>query len=209
MLDLVEVMKKLAINRHIFHSEADFQHALAWEIHKQWPGCSMRLEYKPPYIDTRLYLDLWASNGDEILAIELKYKTRELKTKNGEEIFDLLDQGAQDLGRYDFLKDIQRLEEIVEGNQNITGYGILLTNDHLYWNRPGRNRTVDTDFRIHDDREIKGELTWTEKASEGTKNGRKDMITLKNSYSMEWKDYFKPSNEKNGKFRYLLVEVTH
>ncbi len=44
------------------------------------------------------------------LAIELKYKTRHLLGIVGGEIYDLGDQAAQDLGRYDFFKDIERLE---------------------------------------------------------------------------------------------------
>ena len=33
MLDISDLMTGLAVSRKVFHSEADFQHALAWHIH--------------------------------------------------------------------------------------------------------------------------------------------------------------------------------
>lgn len=32
-IDLSEVMQRLATVRKVFHSEADFQHAFAWQAH--------------------------------------------------------------------------------------------------------------------------------------------------------------------------------
>jgi hypothetical protein len=40
--DLPHLMDALAAQRPIFHSEADFQHALAWEIHTPF-GTSKRV----------------------------------------------------------------------------------------------------------------------------------------------------------------------
>lgn len=33
MFDVEAVLRDLALKRPIFHSEADFQHAVAWEVH--------------------------------------------------------------------------------------------------------------------------------------------------------------------------------
>ena len=54
---------------------------------------------------------------------------------------------------------------------------------------------------------IKGELEWSERASEGTKKGREESISLRGSYELNWRDYSTFNEEKYGKFRYLLVEV--
>ncbi len=48
------------------------------------------------------------------------------------ESFTLLDHGAQLLGRYDFLKDVSRLQQVVAVNPAVRGYAILLTNDSSY-----------------------------------------------------------------------------
>ena len=57
MLDLLGAMRALASHRPVFHSEADFQHALAWQIHRMLPGAVIRLEYRPLPTEP-MYLDL-------------------------------------------------------------------------------------------------------------------------------------------------------
>ena len=55
-------MRELAQRRPIFHSEADFQHALAWEIHALHTDCQIRLERPVKGIDPsrrRPRVDLW------------------------------------------------------------------------------------------------------------------------------------------------------
>ena len=207
MIDIARLLTRLAIKRPIFHSEADFQHGLAWEIHQELPACSIRLEFKPPYLDDRLYLDIWTPNEEATLAVELKYKTRGLRIKVAGETFDLLNQSAQDVGRYDFCKDIQRLEQIVSKRSNVTGYAILLTNDSAYWSQPRSDRTVDASFRIHQGRILTGDLRWGANASRGTMRSREEPISIKGVYELDWKDYSEPSKGSYGKFKYLLVKV--
>ena len=81
-----------------------------------------------------LHVDIWVEQDDKALALELKYKTRALQTLVAEETFVLLNQSAQDVGRYDFVKDIGRVEAIVaDRTWCATGYAVLLTNDPSYW----------------------------------------------------------------------------
>jgi hypothetical protein len=206
MIDISRALKCLGDKRAIFHSEADLQHALAWEIQQLWQKCDIRLEFKPPHLDNRIYLDIWVKYHGTIFAIELKYKTRHLHIQVGEETFDLLDQSAQDLGRYDFLKDIQRLEQIALNHNNMVGYAIFLTNDSAYWTPPKNNQTVDVNFRIHQDRNLNGKLQWSG-ASEGTMHGRKEAIFIKGIYNLKWQDYSELSAKSYGKLKYLLVKV--
>lgn len=207
MIEIKRVLKTLAEKRSIFHSEADFQHALAWEIHQQWLGCSMRLEFKPQHLDKRIYVDIWTFTENDTLAIELKYKTQKLYIEDDKETFDLLYQGAQNEYRYDFLNDIQRLEQVVSVHNDISAYAILLTNDALYW-KPTENQTVDADFRIHDTKEITPrKLSWRLRTSEGTMRGREKPVQIKSTYKLSWKDYSEFKDKENGKFRYLLVKI--
>lgn len=207
MLEIPKLMSELSNERPAFHSEADFQHALAWEIHQMWQKSKVRLEYKPQFFDSRAYVDVWAVIGNNGYAIELKYKTRGLRFDAGGETFDLLDQSAQDLGRYDFLKDIQRLERITSRTDTLTGYAILLTNDPSYWNKSRDDGTIDAHFRIQDGRVLTGTLGWSHGASEGTKRDRQDPIRLQGTYKLEWGDYSEPVRATYGKFRYLVIEV--
>lgn len=112
MFSIPFIMNNLCAQRPIFHSEADFQHSLAWEIHKSLPDSSIRLEIPWSNEDKQNHLDIWVASSDVKIAIELKYKTRGLQALVNGELFSLKDQSAQDLGRYDFLKDVMRLEQL-------------------------------------------------------------------------------------------------
>ena len=109
MFDVHTIVANLSRRRPVFHSEADFQHAFAWQVHSDLPDCQVRLEYRTP-LDERIYIDMWIANI--FLAIELKYRTRKTALQFANERFELRQQSAQDHGRYDFLKDIQRLERL-------------------------------------------------------------------------------------------------
>ena len=41
-----KLMVELSKERRLFHSEADFQHALAYLIHQKYPNTQIRLEKK-------------------------------------------------------------------------------------------------------------------------------------------------------------------
>ena len=201
-------LKGLSERRPVFHLEADFQLALAWYLHEMIPNSQVRPEFKP-FQGEKMYLDIWLQNLS--IAIELKYPTRGLKVKHEGEVFTLLNQSAQDTRRYDFISDISRLERLVDGfDLAKTGFAVLLTNDPSYWEPPrqGWEVTSDAAFRIHEGREIKGEMKWSARAGEGITKGRKDPIRLKGRYNLSWRDYSNLNEEKYGKFCYLVVEVT-
>ncbi len=206
MFDLADVGKMLldlASDRPVFHSESDFQHALAWSIHTSNPDTVIRLE-RPFRLQTSSeYLDLLFANSDCSVAVELKYKTRLHRHHYQEEEFLLKNQGAQDLGRYDFLADVQRLERFVkEGRANI-GCAILLTNDQSYWDAPRRNDTVDQQFRLHEGRVVEGCLAWRSNAEAGTIRSPESAINLRGKYTAVWKPYTKLSELPGGEFRFL------
>jgi hypothetical protein len=63
---------RLREQRPVFYSEADFQHALAWELHLAEPDARLHLE-APLLAGGRERLDLFAWTARGRLAIELKY----------------------------------------------------------------------------------------------------------------------------------------
>ncbi len=207
MINIEKTLTILASQRPVFHSEADFQHAFAWEIHRQLSNASIRLEFPLQLNSKSIHLDIWAAQNDRRLAIELKYKTRALSVRMSSEQFALNNQSAQDSGRYDFVKDVQRLEQITTNQTNTVGYAILLTNDSAYWTPSRDSRPVDSDFRIEEGRTLHGELQWGVGASEGTKHNREEALVLREKYAITWADYSQPSAESYGKFRYTVVEI--
>ncbi len=207
MIQVEHIISELQEKRPSFHSEAEFQHALAWEIHCYHPTAAVRLEIHPGRIGPREYIDIWVKYENTVYAIELKYKTNKIDVVYGGEEFHLLNQSAPDGGRYDFIKDVVRLERFVGGNPGSIGYAIILTNDHNYW-RPTKNlATTDADFRIHDGRTLNGELKWSEATGEGTKEKRENPLVLSSSYQIRWIDYSAFAEKGPSTFRYALLKI--
>ncbi len=209
MLDIEKILKHLVKKRPVFHAEADFQHALAWEIQTHYPSAKIRLEIHPNRVGKREYLDILVVNRNKIYAIELKYKTRNINMTHDGEKFYLLNQGAKDTGRYDFIKDIVRLKGFVSCTKNAVGYAILLTNDYHYWQSAIHSDTVDANFRIGEDRKkLTGQLKWSKKTSAGTIKGRENLLDLgKYSYPINWQNYSNFPTKGPNQFRYLLIKV--
>ncbi|MCY4525739.1 MAG: hypothetical protein OXB89_03940 [Anaerolineaceae bacterium] len=205
MLDICDSLKTLAVKRQLFHSEADFQHALAWQIQQLRPAAEIRLEL-PVAGETRRYLDIAVQDGTERVLIELKYTTREFRIRIGAEAFHLRDQRAQDVRRYDYLKDIERLESMLSEQVGTRGYAILLSNDHTYWTK-GRTDTVDAAFRLHEDSLLSDTRHWDQNTAAGTMRGREDPIHLRGNYRNQWRDYARVGEGSGGEFRYLLQEI--
>ena len=87
------------------------------------------------------------------------------------------------------------------------GYAVLLTNDSSYWKVPGQRATVDADFRVHEGREISGELAWAARAGSGTVKDRESPIQIQGSYRLRWQEYSNFPEKSYGRFRYLVVSV--
>jgi hypothetical protein len=207
-MNFTQLLARLALRRPLFHSEADFQHALAWEIHERHPAAQVRLEYRPKLLRGRIYVDIWVElDSGPTIAIELKYKTRPLVWEREGESYELLNQSAQDAGRYDFLKDVRRIEQLAQASSSVCGAAILLTNDPSYWQTPRPGETADAAFRLHEGQTISGELGWGSGASPGTMRSREAPLTFGTAYRVSWRSYSRLEAPRYGEFRYLLIEV--
>ncbi len=207
MLNVTNLMNALARDRPVFHSEADFQLALALCIRDSIPDGRVRLEYKP-FPAERMYLDIWLPGIG--VAVELKYRTRKLNLEREGESFALRNMGAHDIGRCDFLNDIQRLEALRTLPNARAGFALLLTNDPLYWKPPSSPDTIDAAFRLHEGRTITGKMAWSERAGAGTTKHREEPIRLNGSYDLHWEDYGDSMGDgHNHRFRYLAVRTSY
>lgn len=199
--DIHGVMERLAALRPIFRNRADFLGALASQIEGTAPGCEVLVNCKPfPMVGRSLNIWLPA----EGLAIELKYPTRKLITRWGEEEFALKDR-ARDVDQRDCVAGVQRLERVVsEFDAAKTGLVVVLTNDPNYWSPPQRE-TIGDAFRLDEGRVLSGVLDWSDRAGPGSVQGGRP-ITLTGAYDLRWRDYSALPG-KYGQFRYLAVEV--
>jgi hypothetical protein len=206
MVDLPTLLEGLSKERPLFHSEADFQHALAWRIQVIRPNAHIRLEYRPA-VAGRPHLDIWASTADENLAVEVKYKTRAIDCEVGGESYLLTSHSAQDQGRYDFWKDVGRLERVAREIPRTTGLALLLTNDSALWKISMKANSVDAAFRLDEGRTLTGNLQWGAAAGASTKRGRETLLEIRGTYGLAWRDYSQVPSPRYKQFKYLLVTV--
>lgn len=165
------------------------------------------------------YLDLYVKLNEKIYGFEFKYKTKELSVKNSILSFNLKNQGAQDLLRFEFRKDIHRLEYLkyitIDDNPKIDiGFAVILSNDSTLYNNITKE-TADKELRFSDDTTIKGgSFKWHPKDDKGAwlKEYKYTMdLKLRNEgYSVKWNTYIEIKNNLNKKnciFKYCVVEV--
>lgn len=205
VFNAARVLAVLAKRRSVFHSEADFQFAFAWEAKTAQPELEVRLETHPEP-NVRLDLELIDPNGRGV-AVELKYMTRLWTGLDGGEMFALKNHGASDLRCYDVVKDIARVERFVASRPGWTGLVIALTNEASYWRSTTHGRPTNADaFRLYEGTVLTGERTWGPYTG-GTAKGRETPLILHSTYSMRWTDYSKVDASPAGRFRALVVPI--
>lgn len=208
--DLVQAaINLLTCRRPVYHSEADFQFELAWEIARLDSSVEIRLErpLRLPGAPT-INLDVLLLRDGEAFPLELKYITARLEVVVAGEQFVLKGQGAQDLRRYDVFRDVSRVETLLENGVARQGMSVTITNDRTMWSDAPAIGRVDEAYRLHPGREVTGELVWASHAAAGTIRGRETPIVLRGKHTLNWVPYSKVEAPKNGEFRMLLLEVS-
>lgn len=196
-------MGALARSRPVFHSEADFQLALASEIQQQHSDARIRLE-KRVATQPRIELDIFVELDGYRHGLELKYARSKLEIEVAGELF-ALSTGAPDLDRYDVVRDLMRIERLVREGLIDSGGVLVLTNVTRIWSPAAPDRpTVYEAFRLDEERALSGMLDWSASTGEGTKIGRAQPVELTGTYELRWHDYCALGRTA---FRYLLIPV--
>lgn len=196
-------MQTLAKRRPIFHSEADWQLALAWESQLEPPSAQIRLE-KRVANNPRIALDVLVRLDGKRYGLELKYPRSKLVATFDGEDFRLI-AGAPDLDQHDVIKDLTRLERLVSDNIVDQGGVVVLTNARSVWSSAPRLTPTSFDaFRIHGGRFLTEGPGWGPNTGPGTKAGRAITLTVQGQYTGAWHDY---SNVGTAQFRYTAICV--
>jgi hypothetical protein len=212
-----EIMQDLAKERPIFHSEADFQFALAWKIKEHCQNAEVRLEHPIEGLELpgeknkrRQALDLLIRINDAAVAIELKYITKKnviYRGADGEE-YNLKGQGDPSWNRYNYIKDVWRLKQFfLKDKDHNSGYAILLSNDEKY-KEPVDGENASKGLELTG--KIKG---CYERIPPNSPKQKAPKIDFKESeYTIEKSQYSTVAVEDNGKpelseFYYLIVKV--
>ena len=204
-LDIPQLLTELAARRPIFHSEADLQHELARHLREVHAHLQVRLEY-PLARPSNAAIDILIRNAGQELALELKYLCQRIDQEVDGEPFALKPQGAQDIRRYDVLKDVGRMEQFLTARSTASAAVLVLSNDPSYWSGPKGENTCDAAFALREGRTVTGQLDWADHAGPGTKRGREATIVLKGAYAMNWRAYSRIDG-RFGEFRFLYIPV--
>ena len=198
----------------ILFNERDFQMHLATYLKEVGTYDDVDLEYFVPtnlldgykdLWDTELRVDILVRKGNEYCPIELKYKTKKIKTsltRFGVDIADVVivkDQGAQDLGMYGFWKDVKRIEMVKERFDSVkSGLSVFLTNDEFY-KKPSRETSNNREFCMCEG-PIPSSKHWQREAK---------ITTVYKGFDLS-RDYYIKWNETDFggyKFHYCIVEI--
>lgn len=207
--DILECLNILRQKNIPFYSEADFQHQLAWEIHKKHPDSSVYLEV--PYKNYRdgsknkIYVDILINYKGRRIGLELKYKTAIFNYAHNEVEYNLASHGAQPLSRYDILKDIERLQNLINSNAIDDGYAIAVTNDKVLWSHRTNRNGSGSDFFLGD-KKAGQILTWKDGFKLGSIGShRAENISFLYPVKIQWEPWCAFTEGNNKEFKYIMV----
>jgi hypothetical protein len=140
--------------------------------------------------DNNIYIDLVILKDGFYYPIEIKFKTKSqqipLSVLGNDELMTLGHHGAQNIGCYDFWKDVKRLE-LYEASfpQVVQGIMLFVTNDETYLQPPLNMNTGYAQFSIHEGKTAAQQetLNWNRTLSISR---NRPHIQLNRDYHVSW-----------------------
>lgn len=212
--ELIYLVSDFSKHRNIFHSESDFQLEFGMYLKKNHFEVRLEKGFKQIELYNKIELDI-ELNG--CIAIELKYKTSYFKEIVKDELFELKQHGATNLGRFDSINDARRVKYLKDSkNTKIKkGFTIFLTNESDYWSNNAQ-RTMSKDFNLTEGRVFKkGEiLDWKSKSPNIKSVSKKRIypfspINIDFNDLIKWCEFSKIGSNKSGRFRFFVLDVNN
>ena len=208
-IDIQSIIKELSIKHPIFTCEAEFQFYLAWEIKQQY-GEDFNIILEHPVImnNSNRYIDLLLVNKEgKHIPIELKYKTKAYECKHNCHMYKLKNHGADDITRYSYLKDVERIEFMQKYDPNfLVGYAIIITNQICVWEKSPCENEISYEFSLENSKTItQGTKCYRKTTQDFLKNHPE--LYISNNYNINWQNYA-DFCDKNGCFKILITEVS-
>ena len=204
MTSLINIVRQdvfafLESNDELLFNERDFQmHLATWLRGSANHYDDVDVEYYVPKSvlvgnvwDSELRLDIVVKKDGEYCPIELKYKTKKVKRQISrfDELLDgdvvvMKNQGAQDLGMYNFWKDVRRVELVRNRFKNVKGgLTVFVTNDPLYTMKSRRDDSNNILLNMDDGVHYR-EKHWQNPDSTCAKTHRN--FEVEKEYNIEW-----------------------
>ena len=207
MTNLIEIVQQdvfafLESNNELLFNERDFQmHLATWLRNSTNRYDDVDVEYYVPWQElegyvweSELRLDIVVKKDGEYCPVELKYKTKKVERQISrfdeamhDKVVVMKNQGAQDLGMYDFWKDVRRVELVRNRFESVKGgLAVFVTNDPFYTkaSRPNSNNY------LLNMTEGKHSIVkhWQNEDSACAKMKAYKSFEVEREYSIEWKN---------------------
>ena len=225
-MELIDTVKRDIVqylaqsNGELLFNERDLQMHLALHLRDKKHYDDVDLEYYVPPIELgddypwmngdkrqEMRLDIVVRKDDEFLPIELKYKTkrhskriRRFNEEMPKDVEVLKNQGAQDLGMYDFWKDVRRVELVRRRFRAVkNGLAVFVTNDNQYLNK---GKSTSNNFRFSMEEGRHDTVRHWQQPNSTCAKTHPD-FELDNNYYISWN-----KNVYEGvEFNYCIVEI--
>ena len=198
-----DIKSFLNVKRHEpFYNERELQVKLASFLEQTKKYTHIYLEYYVPVKNNKkdvllsdyqwnseIRMDIVVNYEDSYIPVELKYKTKKVRgckiSRFGEFINDvdiIKNQSAQDIGRYDYWKDVRRIEVVNSHYDKVVGgIALFLTNDPNYYKEKTRHSSF-YNFRLTNDNDG-SKMSWDNNPK--IKETHPD-FQLDKTYSPQW-----------------------
>ncbi len=218
LVDLVrnDVCAFLKSNNELLFNERDFQmHLATWLRNSDNNYDDVDVEYYVPHQELNNYvwkselrLDIVVKKDGEYCPVELKYKTKKVERKISRFDEDLTNnvvvmknQGAQDLGMYDFWKDVRRVELVRNRFQRVKGgLAVFVTNDEFY-TKGSKESSNNYLFNMSAGKAHSKQKHWANPESTCAKTHPN--FEVEKAYSIEWHNKL----VDGVKFHYCIVTI--
>lgn len=218
---LVDIVRKdifafLENIEELLFNERDFQmHLAMWLKNSSNQYDDVDVEYYIPWQELQEYvweselrLDIVVKKDGEYCPVELKYKTKKVEfqlTRFDEPLHNktivMKNQGAQDLGMYDFWKDVRRLELVRNRFEKVTGgLAVFVTND-VFYTKGGKETSNNYLFNMEEGKALPIHKHWLDPNTTCAKTHPN--FEVGKEYSIEW--YQKTI--ANIKFYYCVTNI--
>ena len=202
LIDIVrnDVCAFLESNEELLFNERDFQmHLVTWLRNSANRYDDVDVEYYVPcqeldnYVwDSELRLDIVVKKDGEYCPVELKYKTKKVERKISrfdealsDDVVVMKNQGAQDLGMYDFWKDVRRVELVRNRFERVKGgLAVFVTNDGFY-TKGSKESSNNYLFSMSAGKEHSKQKHWAKPESTCAKTHPN--FEVEREYSIEWR----------------------
>ena len=202
LIDIVrnDVCAFLESNEELLFNERDFQmHLATWLRNSANCYDDVDVEYYVPcqeldnYVwDSELRLDIVVKKDSEYCPVELKYKTKKVERKISRfdeelagNVVVMKNQGAQDLGMYDFWKDVRRVELVRNRFERVKGgLAVFVTND-VFYTKGSKETSNNYLFNMSAGKAHSKQKYWAKPESTCAKTHPN--FEVEREYSIEWK----------------------